>query len=56
MDEVSTIYTEKINLDNISKSGTIWAPLAFDPATFIKLAPQTKSLVAIEYIIKERGR
>ncbi len=56
MDEISTIYTEKISLDNISKSGTIWAPLAFEPATYIKPAPQTKSVVAIEYTIKERAQ
>lgn len=56
INETSTIYTEKINLDNISKSGTLYAPLVFDPSTYIKPAPQAKTLVAIEYVIKERGQ
>jgi len=55
MDEVSTIYTGKIKLDNIVKSGTIWAPLSFDPSTYITPAPQAKTMVAIEYTIQERG-
>jgi YbbR domain-containing protein len=54
MDEVSTVYTEKISLDKITKSGSISVPLSFDPATFINLAPQAKGTVTVEYTVKER--
>ncbi|MFO8082740.1 MAG: diadenylate cyclase [Desulfobacterales bacterium] len=56
MNETSTIYTEKISMDNITKSGTVWAPLVFDPSTYIKPAPQAKTLVVVEFEVKERSQ
>ncbi len=54
--ETATIYTEKINLSNISKSGTILVPLVFDPSTYIRPAPQSKTLVTVQYVVEERSQ
>ncbi len=54
MNETSTIYTEKISLDNIGQSGTQWVPLYFDPLTYIKPAPEAKTLVTVGYAVEER--
>jgi uncharacterized protein (TIGR00159 family) len=48
---VSAIYTEKVSVDQISRSGTVSAKLVVSPAS-LKLSPDK---VTIEYIVKERS-
>ena len=50
---LSTIYTEKVPLDNIKGSGTINAYLALNPAS-LKIASGSKDKVEIEYVVKRR--
>jgi uncharacterized protein (TIGR00159 family) len=50
---VDTIYTEKVPLDNIRKTGTITASLVLDPASLL-LAPGSKDRVIVKYVAKER--
>lgn len=53
MKNLSTIYTEKVPLDNIKGSGTINANLALNPAS-LKIASDSKDKVEIEYVVKRR--
>ena len=50
---LSTIYTEKVPLDNIKGSGIINANLALNPAS-LKIASDSKDKVEIEYVVKKR--
>jgi len=50
---LSTIYTEKVPLDNIKGSGIINANLALNPAS-LKIASDSKDKVEIEYVVKRR--
>lgn len=50
---LSTIYTEKVPLDNIKGSGTTNANLALNPAS-LKIASGSKDKVEIEYVVKRR--
>lgn len=52
---ISTIYTEKVQLDNIDKSGEITLKPALSPASLI-ISPDSKKSIRAEYIIKERTR
>lgn len=47
---ISTVYTEKVSVDHITRSGTVSAKLVPSPAS-LKLA---QDKVTIEYIVKER--
>jgi uncharacterized protein (TIGR00159 family) len=51
--KITTIYTEKIPLDNIDKSGTIVANLALNPAS-LRITSNSKNKITINYIVKER--
>ncbi|MCG2831202.1 MAG: DisA protein, partial [Desulfobacteraceae bacterium] len=51
--DISTIYTEKVLLDNISESGKISVKLALDPA-LLKIALGSKDRISIEYVVKKR--
>ena len=53
LENISTIYTEKIPLDNMNGSGKTTAKLALSPAS-LKIAPGLKNRVTIEYLIVER--
>jgi len=53
LENVSTIYTEKLPLDNIEKPGTITLKLALEPAS-LKIAPGSKDRITVEYVVKER--
>ena len=53
LSEISTIYTEKIPLDNIDKSGTTTVNPALNPAS-LKIAPASKTKITIKYVVKER--
>jgi diadenylate cyclase len=52
---ISTIYTEKVLLDNISESGKISVPvkLALNSAS-LKIALGSKDRISIEYVVKKR--
>jgi len=51
---ISTIYTEKIYLDNLRGTGTILANIALTPAA-LKIAPGSKDRVRIVYVVKPRS-
>ena len=51
LENISTLYTEKIRLDTIDKSGEITANLALRPAS-LKIAQGSKKQVKITYIVK----
>jgi YbbR domain-containing protein len=51
LEEISTLYTEKIRLDTIKKSGEITANLALRPAS-LKIAQGSEKQVKITYIVK----
>jgi uncharacterized protein (TIGR00159 family) len=53
LEGISTIYTEKIPLDNIATPGTVTANLALNPAT-LKIGPGLPNKVVINYLIAER--
>ncbi|MBW2053693.1 MAG: DNA integrity scanning protein DisA nucleotide-binding domain protein [Deltaproteobacteria bacterium] len=50
---VSTIYTEKVPLDNIEKSGVITVKPVLNPAS-LKIAPGMKDKITISFTVKER--
>ena len=52
---VKTIYTEKVPLDNIRKTGTITVNVVLDPASLI-IAPGSKDRIAVSYVTEERSR
>jgi uncharacterized protein (TIGR00159 family) len=52
---ITTIYTEKVSLDNLKKTGIITANPVLDPAS-LKIAPGSKEKIVIEYIIKKRKK
>jgi YbbR domain-containing protein len=55
LEKISTIYTEKVSLDNLTEKGTITANLALNPAS-LKIAPNSKEKVTITYVTKFRDR
>jgi len=55
LQNISTIYTEKIQLDNIKESGTTTVNLALNPAS-LKIAPGSKDKIKVNYGAKERSQ
>ena len=55
LQKLSTIYTEKVHLDNLKESGTIFANLALTPAS-LNIASGSKDKVRIAYVIKHRAK
>lgn len=53
--DMSTIYTEEVNLDDITESGTMTVNLIFDPTT-LKIGPGFKDKVTVNYVVKQRPR
>lgn len=53
--QIDTIYTEKVQLNNLKKSGSVTVGLVLNPAS-IKLAPDTKDKIMVAYVLKERGK
>jgi len=51
---MSTVYTEKVPLDNISKSGTMTISLALNPAS-LRVAEGSKDKVTVAYVVKKRS-
>jgi uncharacterized protein (TIGR00159 family) len=52
---ISTLYTEKVPLDNIDRTGTITVHLALNPAS-LKIASGSKDRIKLTYVVKPRGR
>ena len=55
LEKMSTIYTEKVSLNNLAEKGTITANLALNPAS-LKIAPDSKEKVTITYVTKLRNQ
>lgn len=53
LEQVQTIYTSPVKLDNLTKSGSLTATLVLTPAS-LKLAPGSPERVTISYVIEER--
>jgi uncharacterized protein (TIGR00159 family) len=53
VEKITTLYTEKVPLDNLRGKGEISAKLALNPAA-LKIAPGSKDKVNIQYIIRKR--
>jgi hypothetical protein len=53
LENLSTIYTEKVHLENMKISGAIFANLALTPAS-LKIAPGSKDKIRIVYVIKPK--
>jgi YbbR domain-containing protein len=53
IEEIKTIYTEKVLLDELSGTGQLTAKLVLSPAS-LKMAPGYKDEVTIQYVIRER--
>ena len=55
LEKISTLYTEKVPLDNLEVKGTISANLALTPAS-LKIAPGSKEKLTITYLTKLRNQ
>jgi diadenylate cyclase len=55
LETISTIYTEKVPLNNLEAKGTITANLALTPAS-LKIAPNSKEKVTIKYLTRLRNQ
>jgi P pilus assembly chaperone PapD len=55
LEKISTLFTEKVHLDNLKGTGTIWANLVLTPAA-LKIAPGSKDKVRIVYVVKPRPK
>ena len=53
LNKITTIYTEKIQLDNIKKSGEMTVKPALSPAS-LKVAPGSPAKITLIYIVKNR--
>ena len=53
LEKMTTLYTEKVALDNLSGRGEITVKLALNPAS-LKIAQGSKERVAIQYVIRKR--
>ena len=53
LDKISSIYTDKIYLDNLYYSGTKTVRLALSPPS-LKIAPESRDTVTVEYVVKKK--
>ncbi|MCF8081153.1 MAG: diadenylate cyclase [Desulfobacterales bacterium] len=53
IEDTETVYTQKVPIDGLTKSGTISVGLALQPAS-LKVAPSSPEKVTVEYIIEKR--
>jgi YbbR domain-containing protein len=53
LENISTLYTEKVPLDNIRQTGTTTVSLALNPAS-LKIAPGSKDRIKLIYVVKPR--
>jgi diadenylate cyclase len=54
LDGLSTIYTEKVRLDQIEKSGSLKVKLALEPATLM-IAAGSSDTVTVDYVVEKRA-
>ncbi|MFN2168384.1 MAG: CdaR family protein, partial [Anaerolineae bacterium] len=52
--DIGTIYTEPLPLDDIRKSGSLTANLVLSPPS-LRLAPDSRERVAVAYVVKRRS-
>jgi diadenylate cyclase len=52
---ISTVYTEKVGLGQITKSGSLNVKLALVPAS-LKIAPGSKDTVTVDYLVRMREK
>ena len=55
LENISTLYTEKVPLNNLEVKGTITVSLALTPAS-LKIAPDSKEKITINYLTKLRNQ
>jgi YbbR domain-containing protein len=53
LDNRTTLYTEKVYVDNLEKSGSLTAQILFSPAS-LKPASGARDRVVVEFTVKER--
>lgn len=53
LEKISTMYTEKVALDNLKISGTMLVKVALTPAS-LKVAGDSKDRLSISYVIRKR--
>jgi hypothetical protein len=53
IENIATVYTVKVSVDKLKKTGTITASLALNPAS-LKIAPESKEKITIRYKTAER--
>jgi diadenylate cyclase len=54
LEAISTMYTEKVPLDNLKTSGTMTVKIALTPAS-LKVGGNSKDRLSISYVIRKRG-
>ena len=54
LDNMTTLYTEKVPVDNIERSDTLTAQILLSPAS-LKPAPGARDRVAVEFVVQERA-
>jgi hypothetical protein len=52
---ISTLYTEKVPLDNIDRTGSLTVRLALNPAS-LKIESGSKDRIKLTYVVKPRGK
>jgi YbbR domain-containing protein len=55
LENVSTIYTEKVSVDRIDKSGTMTVKVALSPAS-LKTATESEDKVTVDYVVETREK
>jgi diadenylate cyclase len=53
LDTITTLYTEKIYVDDLERSGTVTAQISFGH-TSLRLAPGARDRVTVDFLVKER--
>jgi uncharacterized protein (TIGR00159 family) len=54
LEDITTIYTKKVAVDNIEASGSTTVPVIL-PAPTLKIAPGQTNLIEVEYTVQERS-
>ncbi len=55
LENVSTLYTEKVSVDRIDKSGTMTVKVALSPAS-LKTTTESEDKVTVDYVVEEREK
>ena len=53
LEKISTMYTEKVPVDNLTSTGTITVGLALNPAS-LKIAPDSKDRITVKYVVRKK--